>query len=234
MHRFGRFLAVLAVGCFVAAWLAPVPWASVLWVWTGLAFGTVAWAYYREEPGIFRKTPVGTLPPIITFLLAPYLLLYGMHILVFRLDRRHKPYTEIEPGLYLGCRLQSTDQDRVRPHEITATLDMTAECDGISFWRTSEHYRNLPTLDAAAPTLKHLIEGAQWIAEQRAAGRNVYVHCAFGHGRSATALAAYLLLVGKVQTPEEAYELLKAKRRGVKFSREQWGVLREFVAVCGE
>lgn len=38
-----------------------------------------------------------------------------------------------------------------------------------------------------------LPQGVQWALAQRAAGRPVLVHCAHGHGRSATVLAAILI-----------------------------------------
>ncbi len=37
------------------------------------------------------------------------------------------------------------------------------------------------------------MQGVSWALAQRAAGRKVLVHCAHGHGRSATVLAAILI-----------------------------------------
>lgn len=47
--------------------------------------------------------------------------------------------------------------------------------------------------DTHAPTAQQIEVGVQWALAQRAAGRPVLVHCAHGHGRSATVLAAILI-----------------------------------------
>ena len=54
-------------------------------------------------------------------------------------------------------------------------------------------YLNLAVWDTHAPTAQQIETGVQWALAQRAAGRPVLVHCAHGHGRSATVLAAILI-----------------------------------------
>ena len=45
---------------------------------------------------------------------------------------------------------------------------------------------------AAGFTVEQLKQGAEWAVSQRNEGRPVYVHCAYGHGRSCTMLSACL------------------------------------------
>ena len=45
-------------------------------------------------------------------------------------------------------------------------------------------------------TVEQLDAGSQWALQQRKEGRTVYVHCAYGHGRSCTMLCACLTAAG--------------------------------------
>ena len=56
--------------------------------------------------------------------------------------------------------------------------------------------------------------------------RPVYVHCAEGHGRSATVVAALLLLTEQVSTVEEAISNVRQARPGVGLNRQQIALLR--------
>lgn len=69
------------------------------------------------------------------------------------------------------------------------------------------HLRNVCTL--AAPNTEQIQQGIDWAKEQLAAGQSVYVHCAHGHGRSATVLAALLIATGQASTAEEAVEIMR-------------------------
>lgn len=51
------------------------------------------------------------------------------------------------------------------------------------------------------------------------------VHCAQGHGRSAVVVAAWLLLKGRAQDPEEALIQIKAARPGVRLHEEHLALL---------
>lgn len=51
----------------------------------------------------------------------------------------------------------------------------------------------LPTTDHFEPSVRDLVEGVKFIAEHKALGKRVYVHCRAGHGRSAAVVFAWLL-----------------------------------------
>ena len=57
----------------------------------------------------------------------------------------------------------------------------------------------------------------------------VYVHCAQGHGRSATVVAAVLLAKGLAGNKEEAEQLLKKARAKVRLNRKQQRLLDRFI-----
>jgi protein-tyrosine phosphatase len=96
-------------------------------------------------------------------------------------------------------------------------------------FREQEGYYCLPVLDNGCPTQAQLCEGAAWLKENLARGP-VYVHCAAGHGRSATVVIAYLLSVGTVRTVEEGFALLRSKRPRVYLNPDQRAGLARFVA----
>ncbi|MHC5020159.1 MAG: dual specificity protein phosphatase family protein [Planctomycetota bacterium] len=68
---------------------------------------------------------------------------------------------------------------------------------------------------------------------QRRAGRTVLVHCAQGHGRSATVCAAVLVQMGDVDGVDAAVALLKQKRPGVHLRPPHRTRLAELLAATG-
>ena len=88
-------------------------------------------------------------------------------------------------------------------------------------------YTSLPTLDGAAPDRAEFDALVAHIV--RAGG--VYVHCASGHGRSATLAAALLIARGLSASVPEAEERLRAARPGVRLSRAQRAFLEQRAAL---
>lgn len=60
-----------------------------------------------------------------------------------------------------------------------------------------------------APNADQVQEGVEWVQREMADGRSVYIHCAHGHGRSATVLAAVLIASGQAGNAEEAVALMR-------------------------
>jgi protein-tyrosine phosphatase len=88
-------------------------------------------------------------------------------------------------------------------------------------------YLWVPVLDSCSPTLEQLREAVAWIEEQLKHG-NVFVHCAVGHGRSATIIAAYLLHVKKVTGVQGAIDFIKEKRPKINLHQGQVSILQEY------
>ncbi|MBX3166381.1 MAG: dual specificity protein phosphatase family protein [Candidatus Eremiobacteraeota bacterium] len=183
-------------------------------VWMLLSFALVALAYVRRSAGVFGKHADGRLSWVHTLVLAPYHLL--SHLAAY-LASSATPYHEVAPGLYLGRRLGGRAARRaVAELELAAVLDLTAEfAEPVAFRRLD--YLNLPLLDKTAPTAAQLQAGVDFLKEHHGMGRPVYVHCALGHGRSATFVLAYL---GKSE------EWLQQIRPGVGLTPEQKKLLQ--------
>ena len=93
---------------------------------------------------------------------------------------------------------------------ITAVVNLRIEFDDASAGIAPAQYLYLPTVDDHAPSLEHLCEGVQFIADVVADGGSVYVHCGSGIGRAATMAAAYLTETGL--TPEQAWDHIRDVR----------------------
>ena len=85
------------------------------------------------------------------------------------------------------------------PPGVSAVLDVTAELPRVA---ASESYENLRVWDTHGPAPTQIEAAVRWIAERRRQGKKVLVHCAHGHGRSVTVLAAALLAEREVEEPK--------------------------------
>jgi protein-tyrosine phosphatase len=104
-------------------------------------------------------------------------------------------------------------------------LDLVAEMPEATSFRKLANYRSLPILDATAPTLDQLRDAIDWVERQPGP---VFVHCALGHGRSGTVVAACLLARGLASDAKMAVNQLRELRPGVRLNRVQWKVLKAF------
>jgi len=97
-------------------------------------------------------------------------------------------------------------------------VDLTAEFVAPRLVRTRDSYLCLPTLDNSVPEEESFVELVHKIARWPG---GVYVHCASGHGRSATVAAAVLIARGLAADGKTAEEMLKEARPGIRLSPGQ-------------
>ncbi|HCE8236963.1 TPA: dual specificity protein phosphatase family protein, partial [Pseudomonas aeruginosa] len=133
----------------------------------------------------FQKGSTGRLSAAARWLLAPYLL--AARINAWLWTRRRPQPDEVLPGLWLG-RLPSSAE--LADGRFRALLDATAE---LSCEPQGLAYRSLPLLDLVAPDVGDCRRAAALIDELLAQGP-LLVACALGYSRSATLVAAWLLL----------------------------------------
>ncbi len=134
--------------------------------------------------------------------------------------------------LAVGGRFPLEGAERlVREHDIRHVVDLRVEdCDDEEILR--EHgieLLHLPTRDACGVTLSMLDDGVAWVNEKLERGRNVYIHCEHGVGRSA--LLALCVLVSRGDTPLRALARAKGARREISPSPEQLHAFRAWLAV---
>ncbi len=200
---------------------------SFLYLSAAAAFLGIALCYQMTWPGLLGKTRKGRLLPSSYLLLWPYHLLTRLSLLLRRALTREAPFDEIIPGLYLGGRLLPWEEARMKPLSIKSVLDLTAEFSETRRLRNVPAYLCIPILDHTAPSQAEMELGIAFIREHLPKGP-VYVHCALGHGRSATVLVGYLLASGRAKGLREALAFVQSRRRGVRLTAEQLKSLETF------
>ena len=220
--------AVVAVLVGVATW-PHSPVVTVVAAYTGTSFLGVAVAYAGVGPKLLGKRPDGRRSVIATVVILPYFALNAVLFALYRATSREPAHARIVDRLHLGRRLTRAEANSV---EFAGVLELAADFTEVGPLRGSPGYRSLPVLDATAPSFDELDAVLDWVAERMAHGP-VLVHCALGHGRSATVVIAHLLRVGVVDDVKEGLRLLRSQRPGVHLNRAQREALRNFRASPG-
>ena len=187
-------------------------------LWPGLTFLAVGGAYALRWPEIFGKRPDGTLDCRRAALFAPFLAFTEFNWNVYRLATREPAFSEVAPGLWVGRWPRLSEL----PAEAAIVVDVTAELRVRDQKLGGREYLSLPALDSSAPDTGALC--ALLVRLQRDP-RGIYVHCAFGHGRSAAVAAALLLARGVVHNLDDAEAMMKRVRPRVRLN----GIQRETV-----
>lgn len=223
--KYAAVFLLFAVACFYGAFVSESSALRVSALWCAFAFGGVGLAYAFLGPRAFLKKPDGQLswPSYVVY--GPYHLLNALSLWGFRRNARENDWDQIVPDVYLGCRLNSSDKMRIEKLGIRSVLDLTSEFGETPALRALD-YRCIPVLDTCAPSFEQLRDGATWIIERAKVGP-VYVHCALGHGRSATFVADSLMLGGQAKTARAAVEHIKGARPRIGLKPEQFAVLEQ-------
>ncbi len=127
-------------------------------------------------------------------------------------DREQPDLTWIADDLAIGGRILDDEWPVLAKAGVAAVVDCRAEaCDPVDLLKGfGIAFHRLPTRDSGDFTPEQVVDGVNWIEEQRAAGRRVLVHCQAGKGRSVLMAAAALTRHGF--TPDDALSLIRARR----------------------
>jgi protein-tyrosine phosphatase len=146
--------------------------------------------------------------------LMPYLAITWLLWQLERTISKESVRDEVIPGLWLGRRCSAEEL----PESVGLVVDLTAEFPEPADVRTGREYICVPTLDASVPSMEAFQAVVQKIAESP---KVVYVHCALGHGRSATVVAAVLMARGFASTVDEAIRMVRERRPGIDINGRQ-------------
>ena len=190
----------------------------ILLAWCLLSIVLCALSYICLGPRVFQKNDSGEIPLFPRLVHLPWLWEYKIIVAIDRWQGSDG-VNEISPGLWLGRRLQHSEI----PEGIKLVVDLTAEFPKIAGLSDDVDYLCLPTLDGYAPeaeAFKVLLD------KVNAHPGPILIHCARGHGRSATLMAALLISRELVQDLGEAYNLMKSKRDGIHLHKGQLKLLQ--------
>lgn len=160
-------------------------------------------------PWILGKNSEGRFPLWSNILFGPFLMLARTYAMVKRFMRKESVYDKIAEGLYLGG---WPFMLKHLPPGGPSVIDCTCELPRSAFVPTDE-YLCVATWDTRAPAPYQIEFAARWACEKRAKGKPVYVHCAFGHGRSACVMCAILVALGIAENWKEAENIIRERRK---------------------
>lgn len=160
----------------------------------------------------------------------PYRALGGLTLYVLaRWFDREGLLNAVAPGLFLGRLPFRSEGRELREAGVQGVVNLCWEFPGPGAVPGIATAR-VPILDGAPPTDRQFTAVVDQVARWRAEGKAVLIHCAQGHGRSATVTAAVLLRLGLAGDVERALALIRAARPGARPSRGQRAALVRFLS----
>lgn len=145
-------------------------------------------------------------------------------------------YDRIDSTVILGALpFRSMSRELVDKENVRGVVSMNEDYE-LWFWVNNHKdwedlgvaFLQLNTTDIfATPSQEKLRNGVNFIKRFEAAGQSVYVHCKAGRTRSATLVGCYLMQKYNWK-PEEAVEVMRAKRNHVWLASKQWEALHIF------
>lgn len=134
--------------------------------------------------------------------------------------------SRIAPNLYLGGQHYRYGLGRLARLGVSASVSLREESDDRGRGVALEKHLWLPTVDDAPPTLEDLRAASAFIGHALLEVRGVYVHCASGVGRAATAVAGYLVTTGL--TAEQAWASIRCVRPFIRPNAVQIAQVEKF------
>ena len=167
----------------------------------------------------------------IRIVLLPYMALGAFSLYLSRWFDRGGLLNPIATGLFVGRLPFPSERDVLRAAGIDAVLNLCWEFPALSGIARDARFEaiRIPILDGAAPTDCQFDEAVRWVASRRAEGRTVLIHCAQGHGRTATLASAVLVRLGMAGNLGDALAMVRAVRPLAQPSRAQEAALRRYL-----
>jgi hypothetical protein len=215
-----RLLPVLA-----ALFLALAIWTR-FWplLWPAVVLFAVAIVYLVGAPRALGKRADGRIAWWAWLLWAP---LFGWMRLLHELARsltREPVADQVADGVWVGRRPRAHEL----PPGVAIVVDLCADLPEAAGVATGQAYLSIPALDATAPTPAQI---ARAVDAMLAAGGPAFIHCAFGHGRSATVAAALLIRRGDA-TLDDVEARMRAIRPRIGLNAVQRAALAAAVALA--
>lgn len=232
-----RWTAVL-FAVDLATWLMAWMWldlslvVSGLAAWSALSLLVVCALYLGAAWGV-RTGPYlkGERWPVLQPLLLPFRAVSVVIYALARRFRREEVVCEVMPRVFLGPRLFDREREKLDAQGVTVVFDLTSEL------LTSRAYSSAPftreahaLLDRTFPSDADLDALVDRVLAHLRAGRGVFIHCAFGRGRSALLACAVVIASGHASSSEASIAKVKSARPSVSIRRDGVEVLRRFAA----
>lgn len=207
----------LGAGLFYVALGSSLGRSGVLMVWLGLSLFILGVSYVLGTSRPMGKRRDGSFHPLALLVHAPFLAAAWLAWQLRRRRSKEAVFDEVAPNIFVGRMAPFADL----PPGTRLVVDLTCELWPPRAVRRAA-YRCLPTLDGTAPE-----RGAFWalVDELALIDGPIFIHCAAGHGRSATLAAALIMQRGHAADATAAEALMKSRRPRVGLSRDQRALL---------
>lgn len=174
-------------------------------------------------PLLLGKSSDGIFPLWSMIIFGPFLFFIRLFVPLRRWKSREPLYSEISEGLYVGGWPSSLEHlPPCRP----AVIDCTCELPRSSALPNA--YLCVATWDTRAPQPSQIESAVRWVCRKRTQNVPVYIHCAFGHGRSVCVMCAVLVALGLAEDWKSAERIIQEKRPCIEMndlhckSLEEW------------
>lgn len=165
-------------------------------------------------PLLLGKSSDGKFPLWSLIIFGPYLWFVRLFVPLRRWKSGEPLYSEISEGLYVGG--WPTSMDHLPPGR-PAVIDCTCELPRSSVL-TPNGYLSVATWDTRAPQPSQIESAVRWACRKRTQKVPVYIHCAFGHGRSVSVACAVLVALGLADDWKSAEKIIREKRPFIKMN----------------
>ena len=153
------------------------------------------------------------------------------NMLLGRLLGVRRWWDEVDEHVILGAFPFARDASRLQGLGVRAVVNTCEEYAGpqTAYQEAGIEQLRIPTIDFTPPSLEDVEKAVQFMDEQIAQGKKVYVHCKAGRGRSATVVLCWLV-ANRQMTPEAAHAHLLSARPHVNRGIAQREVVQQFAA----
>ncbi|KAG0487995.1 hypothetical protein HPP92_006806 [Vanilla planifolia] len=175
-------------------------------------------------PVILGKSSDGSFPLWSTLLFGPFLFFVRAFVFLRRMKIGEPLFNEISDGLFVGG--WPTSLEHLPPGD-PAIIDCTCELPRSSAL-SNNAYLCIPTWDTRAPEPFQIESAVRWACKKRDLKKSVYIHCAYGHGRSVCVMCALLVTLGLAEDWKAAEKMIREKRPSISMnnlhrkSLEEW------------
>ncbi|KAJ4720587.1 Dual specificity phosphatase protein [Melia azedarach] len=175
-------------------------------------------------PMLLGKKSDGSFPIWSIIMFSPYIYFVRTFSILRRLSSGEEPYSEVSEGLYVGGWPSSPSK---LPPGNPAIIDCTCEFPKIKELE-GHSYLCVPTWDTRAPRPGEIESAVKWACRKRAQNRPIFVHCAYGHGRSVAVMCALLVALGIVEDWKVAEKFIKKRRPYIQMNALHCNALEEW------
>lgn len=228
-----KLIALMATALFLLFVLFKslnLPLLSILLLYTSLISYLVSIAShpYLNVPLLLGKSSDGTFPLWSTLLFGPFLFSIRIFVFLRRMMIGEPLFTEISEGLFVGGWPSSLEH---LPPGDPAVIDCTCELPRSSVLSRNA-YLCFAIWDTRAPQPFQIESAVRWACMKRALKKPVFIHCAYGHGRSVCVMCALLVTLGLAEDWKMAEKMIKEKRPSISLNNlqrknlEEWSINR--------